>query len=121
MIEITSTHTIDPPLQHITGMTKPSLTAITELESVWAAMFAQTQMKTHIITGSLKASGRPETDYNGFEWSGAIYYGGPSGGINNPVEYAIYEMARGGSHNFFGGLPAYNESLKRAVKSVFKR
>jgi hypothetical protein len=119
-LKITSGDTLDIPIAHLADMESPSFTTIGKLEAVWAEMFAETQIHTHVITGSLKASGHPDTDYDGAVWRGTITYGGPSTGINNPVEYAIYEMARGGSHNFFKSLPWYHEALKEAVKAAFK-
>lgn len=87
------------------ALEKPPVKAIMALETLLTKTFAATQAATHIITTSLKQSGKTESDFDGSQWHGDISYGGPSGGPNNPVDYAIYEMARGGHHDFFG--PAY--------------
>lgn len=78
----------------------PGPATIAGLESVLAESFAETQMVVHIITGSLKASGKIESDYADDEWSGLISYGGPSpGSVYDPVRYAGYERGKG-----FGGI-----------------
>ena len=90
-------------------------------EKVLADFFANTQERTHVITGSLKSSGLPESDYDGDQWNGAITYGGAlwqaptPGPANDPVEYAVYEMARGGDHDFFGDAPYYIQKFEDVV------
>lgn len=79
----------------------PSPATIAGLESVLAESFAETQMVVHIITGSLKASGKIESDYADDEWSGLISYGGVSpGSVHDPVDYSRAERERGGIHDF---------------------
>ena len=91
------------------------------LESVLAEFFADTQARTHVISGSLKASGQPQSDYDGDLWTGEVTYGGvmwrtpTPGPPNDPVDYAIYEMARGGDHDFFAGGPAYIDKFEDVV------
>lgn len=99
------------PPHHIVG----------DLEAVLQTAFMLTQVKTHVLTGSLKASGKTDTDFDGDEWVGTISYGGalwktPSPGpANNPVDYAIYEMARGGDHDFFGPLVAFEGMMEEVL------
>jgi hypothetical protein len=98
----------------------PGFKVVGSLEAALAVAFADTQAKTHVITGSLKASGKTETDFDSQgNWTGAISYGGASAGPNNPVDYAIYEMARGGEHDFFRDLPKYYESFDHAIDRHF--
>lgn len=94
----------------------PSFKLVHELELVLAAAFADTQARAHVITGSLKASGKTSSDFDGEDWKGEISYGGASAGPNNPVDYAIYEMARGGDHDFFAGLPGYESKFESAIE-----
>lgn len=105
-------------VQHIEN--PPSFRTIGALENVLRSAFVETQAFTHIITGSLKASGRTSSSFEGRTWEGHITYGGPSAGPNNPVDYAIYERARGGEHDFFRNLPAYDELFIEAVQSHFR-
>lgn len=97
-----------------------------QLEAMLAAAFAETQAATHVITGSLKASGKTASDFDGDEWTGEITYGGAlwkpaaPGPPNNPVDYAIYEMARGGAHDFFGPLVAYEGAVEQILVNYFK-
>ena len=91
------------------------------LEKVLAEFFEDTQARTHIITGSLKSSGVTDSDYDGDLWHGSVTYGGSlwktpaPGPPNDPVDYAIYEMARGGEHDFFSGYPAYMDKFEEVV------
>jgi hypothetical protein len=92
-----------------------------KMETILAEAFAQTQAATHVITGSLKASGTTESDFDGKDhWTGTISYGGPSTGPNNPVDYAIYEMNRGGSHDFFSQMPAFEKKIQAALDTFFE-
>ena len=66
------------------------------------------------------------------KWEGEISYGGPSTGVNNPVDYAIYEAARGvggaggasnakGDHNFMRPLDLLDpEFVEAIVKGLSK-
>lgn len=87
------------------ALQKPPVKLIARLERLLSTTFDATQGATHVITKSLKLSGKRSSDWDNVEWTGEITYGGESTGVNNPVEYAIYEMARGGSHDFL--RPAY--------------
>lgn len=99
----------------------PGFKVVAGLEAALHAAFVDTQIKTHIITGSLKASGKTESDFNGdSEWTGIISYGGSSTGVNNPVDYAIYEMARGGDHDFFRDLQLYDRQFAESIDRHFE-
>lgn len=99
--------------------------ATVELEALLNAAFADTQARTHVLTGSLKASGKTDSDFDGDEWSGSITYGGElwrtpaPGPPNDPVVYAIYEMARGGEHDFFAGLPGFEDRVGDILNEFF--
>lgn len=75
-------------------------------ESILASSFTETQAAVHVITGQLKASGRPSSQSSDGSWTGTISYARHPG---------IFELARGntptmnhpeGGHGFFG--PAYD-------------
>ena len=103
------------------------------LAEVLKEMFEETQARVHspmnpgspnyVPTGSLQASGTTETEMTELFWEGTITYGGSSGGFpNDPVDYAIYEMARGGLHDFFGGLEALaDERVEHVIDSFFEQ
>lgn len=78
--------------------------------------FADTQAAVHVETGSLKSSGKTDTGVTGHNWHGEITYGGPSAGIHNPVDYAIYEKRRRGPHDFFGNLQLLDSLFATAMK-----
>lgn len=109
----------------------PDFVLIGEWEATLAKQFADTQVRvaspahphvpTYAPTGSLQASGAPSTEYDGQTWTGSITYGGFSTGPNNPVDYAIYEMARGGIHDFFAGLPAFEHEYLDAITNFYDR
>lgn len=90
------------------------------LYAILEAQFALTQAQVHIITGSLKLSGSTDADFDGKVWTGTITYGGPSTGPHNPVHYAIYEMKRGGAHDFFTGLNEFHERYMDAIVAAVK-
>lgn len=73
---------------------------ILRFESVLASQYTSTQRRVHVVTGSLKLSGKVESDATDNKWEGSISYGGVSAGINNPVDYAEFERERDGSHDF---------------------
>lgn len=85
------------------------------LDAVLASGFKSTQAAVHVITGSLKSSGKSSSEMHGDTWEGEISYGGVSLGINNPVTYAIYEKARDGDHDFFYPLHALDSLYVKAI------
>jgi hypothetical protein len=122
--------TSDDTLREIIGLMKetagaPSYKVTGKLEAALQKVFMDTQERVHIITGSLKASGKTNTEFDGELWEGEIEYGGelwgpPSPGPpNDPVEYAIFEMARGGDHDFFGGIQQYEDDFEDAINEHF--
>lgn len=77
--------------------------------------FAETQAMVHIVTGSLKSSGKASTEFHRDTWRGKISYGGVSLGVNNPVTYAIYEKARDGDHDFMTPLKNLDSLYTKAI------
>lgn len=94
----------------------PDLSMKNSLDNVLEIGFKATQANVHVITGSLKSSGKQRSEADGDTWIGEIEYGGPSLGINNPVDYAIYEKARDEDHDFFATLPALHVLYVSAIK-----
>lgn len=71
---------------------------IAEFDVVLAEQFTGTQRQVHLVTGSLRASGRMDSTSSRKKWEGEISYGGESGGFpNDPVDYAEYEYKKDGS------------------------
>lgn len=64
-------------------------------------LYQYSRALVHVDTGSLKSSGRSTSDYREPIYESTISYGGPSAGVNNPVDYAIYEDARDKTHDDF--------------------
>lgn len=100
------------------------------LDVVLQLGFKQTQGVVHVETGSLKDSGKVDSSVSKFDksWEGEISYGGPSTGPNNPVDYAIYEKARGiggaggpsdlkGDHDFIAPLKSLHPQYIAAIKA----
>lgn len=78
--------------------------------------FADTQAMVHVITGSLKASGKVDSSYDQHEWHGTISYGGPAAGaINDPVKYAWYEQRRGGAHDFMANVHHHLDAIGAGI------
>lgn len=83
------------------------------LDATLGLLAAEVEAATHVETGSLSGSVKSTSTTNDAidRWEGEIEVGGASTGPNNPVDYAIYEKARGvggaggpsdakGDHNF---------------------
>lgn len=111
---------IDNMIDAIERIETPSWRLTSRLQSAHRLTFLDVQGKTHVITGSLKLSETTSTDYDGRTWEGHITAGGPSPGPNNPVNYAIYEMARGGEHNFFRDIPLFYRLYEEAIMQHYR-
>jgi hypothetical protein len=108
------------------SMAAPIHRPVGEIETLFRVAFEATQAATHVITGSLKASGHTDTDVTEDSWTGRIIYGGPLFGApapgppNDPVEYAIYEMARGGEHDFLAPAEAvFNDTALSKIVDFY--
>lgn len=111
---------IDEMIGYIAAVTHVGYRTVGRLEATLHRAFEDTQERVHVVTGSLRGSGKTSSEFDGAGWAGVIEYGGSSSGfVNDPVEYAQYEMARGGDHDFFAGLPLYEEQLLEATATVF--
>lgn len=110
---------LDEAIDFFNGLQKPPVKTIGKLEKELALAYADTQAATHVITMSLKLSGVPSSDFDGDVWEGMISYGGPSTGVNNPVDYAIYEQARGGAHDFLLPARAHEDKIEKIINGMF--
>lgn len=102
----------------------PDAAAILKLETVLAAQFQATQQHVHVITGSLKASGKFDGNVQRHAWEGQISYGGLApGAVHNPVDYAEIERERrpGGSRyrSARGYLPGTDSEGRTSVGHDF--
>ena len=84
----------------------PQFDDMLRFERILISQFAATQSAVHVVTGSLKSSGRVASSHSDTKWEGTISYGGRSAGIHNPVDYAEFERERDSSHDFLA--PARN-------------
>lgn len=116
MIHLSSDYSdIDKELDRVAGM--PSPKAKIFLDAVLKEAFTESQASVHVITGSLKSSGKSKSDTNKatHDWEGEFQFGGPSAGVNNPVDYAIYEKRRGGEHDFMANTTLLNSKWVAAL------
>lgn len=110
---------LDDAIDFFNGLQKPPVKTILSLEKELALVYASTQAATHVITASLKLSGKTSSDFDGNEWSGMVSYGGPSAGVNNPVAYAIYEQQRGGAHDFILPAQKHEGRFEKIINGMF--
>ncbi len=95
----------------------PTLLDIEKFENVLLSQFAATQTAVHVITRSLKNSGKVHSSIGQNHWEGEITYGGPSpGSIHNPVDYAEYERERDGNHDFLAPAARMENYYVQAMK-----
>ena len=132
MIHISSNWTeIDAELDRVESL--PGFKGKKILDAVLDLAFLTTQEAVHVETESLKLSGKSKSDVDHIfrNWEGEITYGGPSTGVNNPVDYAIYEKARGthwagpssvkGDHDFMRPLDSFGPFWTAAVMGVLSK
>lgn len=91
------------------------------LDAVLEQGFKKTQAAVHIDTESLKGSGKKTSEVRGDKWEGQIEYGGSTPGPKNPVNYAIYEKARGGEHDFMLPLKGLGPQIAAAVLAGMRK
>lgn len=100
---------------------EPTELTVQEFEGIATAMFQTTQLFVHaegvseggyVRTGSLRASGKLTSRRRDKGWAMTIKYGGQSEGFpHDPVNYAVFELARGGSHDFFEPLDVLGDLI----------
>jgi hypothetical protein len=97
----------------------PAFKDMMRFERVLIRQFAATQAKVHVITGSLKSSGRVASSHGSDKWEGEITYGGRSAGIHNPVDYAEFERERDQSHDFLAPAEKMEHLYIHAMNEFF--
>lgn len=107
-------HAAGPELDRLAAGPGPA--TLGAMESALVAGYLVTAQRVHVITGYLKASGHPESSYDGDQWTGEIDFAHYPG---------IYELARGntptryhpsGGHYFFDpGGPDFERAVREAV------
>lgn len=116
---------IDREIDRIESMPDAKTTRL--LDTVLQAGFKQTQAAVHRVTGSLASSGEVSAriERTRSRWHGQIAYGGRSSGVNNPVDYAIYEKRREpdehGDHDFMRPLEDLDIPYVRAILTGLSR
>lgn len=110
---------IDSEIDRVASM--PTPTGKMALEGVLKEAYRSTQASVHLDTTSLKLSGKASSDTDEGKWTGELEYGGPSTGINNPVDYAIYEKARGEDHDFMASTDMLGPAWVHAVLMGLKK
>jgi hypothetical protein len=98
----------------------PTAQDLLHFENILQIQFIATQYKVHKITRSLQLSGKVDSKHENDKWEGEITYGGPSAGVNNPVDYAEYERERDGSHDFLKATEEFESGYVHAMKAFFE-
>lgn len=116
MIRITSDYSdVFSELDRLEAMPTPKMVA--GLETVLEIGLQSTRAKVHIDTGALSQSGKSKSKTTTNQWSGAFSFGAPEKG----VDYAIYEKARGGHHDFMNGVHVLRALFKAAILKGLRR
>jgi len=102
----------------------PDLGTTLRLEAVLTAQFQATQQYVHVITGSLKASGKLHSGTRDGIWTGEISYGGEApGSPHDPVRYAELEQSRNpGNPGYYyrrGNIPGTDSQGRVSVNHDF--
>lgn len=113
---------ISDPDDHLRQLERePDAATTARLNAVHTGLFQETQRVVHVITGSLKGSGKIDADTDRHTWTGTITYGGASPGrIHDPVRYAQFEQARGDLHDFMGPIYSAHEGYISAIKAAMR-
>jgi hypothetical protein len=99
----------------------PTTTDKRRLDRVLEFGLSRTRQDVHIETGSLRSSGKAKSVMLLGRYSGTLRYGGPSAGINNPVDYAIFELDRGGPHDFMRSTALLHPLWVEAIKEIMTK
>jgi hypothetical protein len=92
-----------------------------KFEAVLDRQFNATQAAVHVITRSLKTSGKQKSNSDNNSWEGEISYGGlAAGALHNPVDYAEYELERDGSHNFLAPAERLSPAYVTAINEFLR-
>ncbi len=95
----------------------PSPKMVTNLETALSFGLESTRAQVHVDTGALKASGKESSDVRPGRWEGKFSFGDKA----QQVDYAIYERARGGAHDFFNGVHLLTSVFVEAIKNGLRK
>jgi hypothetical protein len=98
----------------------PTAADLILFETVLAQQFQASQRAVHVVTRSLKTSGKVNSTTRGNSWEGEITYGGPSEGIHNPVDYAEFERERDGAHDFLAPVKGMSSNYIAAMNAFLE-
>jgi hypothetical protein len=98
----------------------PAYSDLLDFEIVLQDQFQASQRAVHVQTRSLKMSGKSSFNSTKDKWEGEITYGGPSGGIFDPVDYAEYERERGGLHDFLAPVERLSREYIAAMRKFLE-
>lgn len=79
--------------------------------------FETTRAKVHVQTGALKGTGKADSSVKPSRWDGKFSFGDKA----KKVDYAIYEKARGDTHDFFLGIHALTGVFVAAIKEGLRK
>ncbi|AMM44196.1 hypothetical protein BJD78_gp26 [Arthrobacter phage KellEzio] len=104
--------------RHLENKPLPA-SVVREWRAANEVFFSNTQQAAHVLSGDMKRTGSLEVELHesGILIDADLSYGGmaPSG---EDVDYTIYELRRGGSHDFFArGLRQSTRILEEGVGS----
>lgn len=96
---------------------------------VFLANFGQAVASIHIETGSLLGSAKADIEHSsGQRWEAQMSFGGSSGGVKNPVRYAVSELfgrspKHGGppNHDYLRHTAFIDQVYVAAVDAFFDR
>ena len=90
-------------------------------------MFSMTQTYVHVLSGDLISTGEVIFEQGDGLFQATISYGGkPGAATGRMVDYAEYEIARGGSHDFLGRAmddveAVFGSSISTVIDEVIRR
>lgn len=96
----------------------PTVTMLAYLDTSLRTSFETTRAKVHVDTGKLKKSGKTKSRSTANQWVGQFSFTAKN---KKGVTYGIYEIARGGGHDFFRDLvllkPRFISAIVRGLKN----
>lgn len=116
MITITSDYSeVYAELDRLEAM--PTSKTVVALDAALESSLEITRARVHVDTGALKASGDAEAKVLPGVWEGSFSFGDSVAG----VDYAIYELARGGDHDFFSKVFLLKKLFVEAIKTGLRK
>jgi hypothetical protein len=112
---------VDEWLDALDAHEGPGVETLLELQAVMGLAFEETQALVHVVTGSLKGSGRVSSETDDNSWTGEISYGGPAPGFAHPyVRYARKEFGKGEGHDALRNVHLIGEDILHAMGATVR-